>query len=251
MSNPIKINATVSNLIDHGDKVYTVIFNTEKRVPRFKPGQFLHLALDEYDPCGGYWPDSRVFSIASQPLNNELTIIYSVKGKFTTRMSNELLPGKKIWLKLPYGSFIVDSYAAENEDILLVAGGTGISPYLSYLSNESPTKSVQRTTHLIYGIRKRSLLLCEDILLNLKKNNNFKLDLFLEEKTDGTDGSFCRNEFHPFYGQISDTHILNAIKTLSNPIVFLSGPPVMIARFKFLLLDNSIDTNRIKIDEWE
>ena len=35
------------------------------RAPRFRPGQFLHLALDAYDPSG-FWPDSRVFSIASR-----------------------------------------------------------------------------------------------------------------------------------------------------------------------------------------
>ena len=35
-------------------------------VTPFKPGQFLHLALDAFEP-GGFWPESRVFSIASAP----------------------------------------------------------------------------------------------------------------------------------------------------------------------------------------
>ncbi len=56
----------------------------------------MHLALDRYDP-GGFWPDSRVFSIASSPVERQrLTITYAVKGAFTTRMERELTPGGRL-----------------------------------------------------------------------------------------------------------------------------------------------------------
>ena len=49
-------------------------------VPRFTPGQFLHLALDPYD-ADGFWPDSRVFSIASSPdARTNLAITYAHWG---------------------------------------------------------------------------------------------------------------------------------------------------------------------------
>ena len=43
---PRKIRCTVSSIINHGDQVYSVFLITEDRIPKFLPGQFLHLALD-------------------------------------------------------------------------------------------------------------------------------------------------------------------------------------------------------------
>ena len=66
MATPQKIRCQVQQITAHGDHVYTVDLTPERPVPRFRPGQFLHLTLDDYDPSG-FWPESRVFSIASSP----------------------------------------------------------------------------------------------------------------------------------------------------------------------------------------
>ena len=82
----------VRDVTDHGERVYTVDLEPSMAVPRFTPGQFLHLALDPYEP-DGFWPESRVFSIASSPEERDrLSITYAVKGAFTTRMERELAP---------------------------------------------------------------------------------------------------------------------------------------------------------------
>jgi NAD(P)H-flavin reductase len=107
-----------------------VNFKPYGRVPLAKPGQFLHLTVDVYDPTGGFWPESRVFSIASAPGASEISIVYSVKGQYTKRMERVLAPGYEVWLKLPYGDFIVESAIEKDQDIVLIAGGTGLSPFL-------------------------------------------------------------------------------------------------------------------------
>ena len=61
-----RMPCTVRDVIDHGERVYTVDLAPSMPVPRFTPGQFLHLALDPYQ-ADGFWPESRVFSIASSP----------------------------------------------------------------------------------------------------------------------------------------------------------------------------------------
>ena len=99
-------------------------------VPRFTPGQFLHLALDPYD-ADGFWPDSRVFSIASSPVaRTNLSITYAVKGAFTTRMERELIVGAVVWVKLPYGEFVID----QSRDAVLFAGGTGVTAFTELIS---------------------------------------------------------------------------------------------------------------------
>ena len=75
--------------------------------PRWKPGQFLHLALDPYDPSG-HWPESRCFTMASGSLEKEFVrLTIAAKGTFTRRILAELQPGRKVWMKAPYGDFIV------------------------------------------------------------------------------------------------------------------------------------------------
>ena len=85
-----KVRCTVERVVAHGEQVFTVTLRPERSVPRFRPGQFLHLTLDEYDPSG-FWPESRVFSIASSPIHrDQVQISYAVKGRYTARMAQEL-----------------------------------------------------------------------------------------------------------------------------------------------------------------
>ena len=112
-----KLACQVERIIHHGGHVYTVDLGPERPAPRFRPGQFLHLALDAYDPSG-FWPESRVFSIASSPMQRDrLRITYSVQGRFTARMEKELAEGQWVWIKLPYGEFVVE----DTRDVVLFA----------------------------------------------------------------------------------------------------------------------------------
>jgi NAD(P)H-flavin reductase len=98
-----KLCCTVQRIVDHGEHVYTIDLVSDKLFAVFKPSQFLHLALDTYDSAG-FWPDSRVFSIASPTHQRDrLSITYSVRGRFTARTEKELAEGKKVWIKKQSG----------------------------------------------------------------------------------------------------------------------------------------------------
>src|ERR1700719_3493528 len=98
--------------VAHGERVYTLVLLPEHLVPRFRAGQFLPLALDPYDPSG-FWPESRVFSIASPPAQRDaVRITYAVHGRFTARMESDLVEGRQVWIKMPYGDFVVDGGAS-------------------------------------------------------------------------------------------------------------------------------------------
>ena len=147
MPTPQKIPCAVGEIIAHGQQVYSMELIPAQPVPRFKPGQFLHLALDAYDPSG-FWPDSRVFSIASAPNAREkLKISYAVKGKFTARMEKELHRGGQVWIKMPYGDFAVDA----SRPVVLIAGGTGITAFTAFLESVNGANSNPIT--VFYGAR--------------------------------------------------------------------------------------------------
>jgi len=247
MANPIKIQGIVSNLIKHDDGIYTVSILPHKRVPRFKAGQFLHLTIDEYDPQGGFWPESRVFSIASSPSSENVEIVYSVKGRYTTRMQSELAIGKKVWLKFPYGDFSIDTSTELGQDIVLIAGGTGISPYLSYLRTIHANGSNSRRIRLLYGIRNTAHLLSPEELNKFSSEiKDFEMTLFIENEIK-TSIPFSKQ----YQGMITLDKILEIGTSLNLPAYFLSGPPGMIQFFKTGLISNGIKPEQIKIDEWE
>jgi len=81
LANPQKIKAEVKEIISYGRQVYKLVFKTEKKMPRFKAGQFLHLTLDNFDPTTGFWPESKVFSIAScSDDRKEVSIVFLILG---------------------------------------------------------------------------------------------------------------------------------------------------------------------------
>ena len=243
MANPIKIKCVVSAIIAHNDSVFTVKLQLTRRLPNYLPGQFLHLALDSFDPSTGFWPESRVFSIASAPFEPETTIAYAVKGKFTERMRDELSVGKEVWVKLPYGHFTLS--ATPNEEVILVAGGTGITPFISFISMElnRPTGMLLK---LVYGVRKPELFLFKYILFEAVSNlKGFQLSVFCEERAS------IINEFPVQQGIITLDGTWAMPQNPFNATFYLSGPIEMIRTFKNGLTDKGIDHNKIRIDEWE
>ncbi len=243
MSNPVRIQCEVASVIHHDYKVSTVTLKPMRCLPNFKPGQFLHLALDPYDPTIGFWPESRVFSIASTPFDPEITISYVVKGAFTKRMREELIVGKEVWVRLPYGHFNVA--ASPNEDIILVAGGTGITPFISFISNEihSPSGLFLK---LVYGVRRPEVFLFNDILVKAMSNlNRFKLFAFCENDC------YKNMQFTASEGSLSLDKIWLVADDPKKATFFLSGPIAMINSFKTGLLDKGVESEKIRIDEWE
>ncbi len=241
MGNPAKIRCVVSALSDHGGGVFTVEFTADRRIPRYKAGQFLHLTVDRFDPQGGHWPESRVFSIASEPGEPVVRIVYSVKGRYTTRMSQELAVGREVWLKFPYGDFIVEKLTPFGSDVVLIAGGTGIAPFIPYLAARKPGQRV----HLAYGARSAdALLFAERIASSI--DDAFSADFYLENAGD--------SGYLPVavqLGMVPIDEVWERTRNLQSPCYFLSGPPGMIFVFRSRLAEWGVPPERIRIDEWE
>jgi NAD(P)H-flavin reductase len=207
--------------------IYTVSFLSDNRF-QYNIGQFLHLALDEYDPSM-QWPISRCFSMQSSPGEEHLTITFAVKGKFTSRMADELKPGKDIWLKLPYGDIFNRGHSLEN--CVFIAGGTGVTPFLSLFTDASFV--TYKTPKLYLGFRSEKYdIFKEELALAKKTNINFEVIEVNQDKE----------------GVLNIEQIYN-----SNPgaVYFISGPPIMIKNFKNYLLEKQMPEKLVITDDWE
>jgi len=249
MANPVKLQAEVTSVTSFGTGIYEVRLKPLGRVPRFKAGQFLHLTVDEYDPTGGFWPESRVFSIASNHTDPELCIVYSVKGTYTKKMESRLAVGKTVWLKLPYGEFSIDQTHHADSDVVLIAGGTGVSPYIPYLASLGADAVPGKRIRLYYGARLCSNVLFPELIDNCARSvPAFGATIQIEnESADGLKLEKTRKKD----GRLDIAEILKETEELRDRVFFLSGPPVMINSFKQKLLENNIQSTHIKIDEWE
>ena len=246
MATPQKLRCLVNKITDHGDHVYTVDLAPERPAPRFKPGQFLHLTLDDYDPSG-FWPESRVFSIASSPAQrNDLRISYSVRGRYTARMENELQEGQMVWVKLPYGDFVI----RDANNVALLAGGTGITAFIAFI--DGLTNEFHNNIFLAYGARKLELLLYRDLIdAKAETNNGFHAFYFVETDDKNKSGSTKIQSSEFFTGCLSLETIWNQLKNPKETTYYIAGPPAMIQALTGNLLKKDISPEMIKVDAWE
>ena len=225
-----RIPCLVAAVVDHGEHVYTVELEPLATVPRFVPGQFLHLALDEYDP-GGFWPESRAFSIASSPVERDsLVITYAVKGTFTSRMERELRRDMRVWVKLPYGEFVIDA----ERDAVLFAGGTGMTAFTAFIGALRPEQ--EHAVVVLYGVRNSSLFIYRDLV---ERRSREIPRLSYELLPEDTCGRLSADVVSPRLGE------------MTAPLFYLSGPPSMLTALTKQLRDLGVDRREVRIDAWE
>lgn len=236
-----KTKCQVTEIQSYGHGVFLIRLLAEKSLPAWKPGQFLHLAIDAYDSAG-FWPDSRPFSIVNAPDGSrELELVYAVKGWFTHRLLEYLQPGREVWVKLPYGEFVIEK---EQTGIVLIAGGTGISAFMAFL--DTVLDDASQTVDLFYGFRDASVFLYEQKLKELMTYHP-GLRVHLAVEVGGVEDWFAPVR----QGLLDVGWILDNLESPAEKVFYLSGPPVMLTSFSQALRDAGIPADHIRKDAWE
>ncbi|MFA5859476.1 MAG: FAD-dependent oxidoreductase [Elusimicrobiota bacterium] len=224
-----KYKSIVSNIEQPFTDIYVVTFKSIEKPYRYLPGQFLHLTLDSYDPSCA-WPDSRCFSMQTSQDDEVIKITYSVKGKYTKRMAQELAAGKQVWLKLPYGELFTKQH--QKKDAVFIAGGTGVTPYLSLFTNTMFAEYINPKLYL--GVReKRCFIYGVELEKAVGVNPGFSYDIIYQD----TAGILSINKMFAEHGKAA--------------MYFISGPPGMIKCFKAFLFDNGVSQESVRTDDWE
>jgi len=240
VAQPIKLKAKIAHIEVHAPEVRSFILAPERPAPRFRPGQFLHLALDPYDPSQ-HWPESRVFSIASPPEERErLRVTVSAEGAFTQRMM-QLREGDEVWLKLPYGDFVIGSQG--HEPLILIAGGTGITPFISFLASAGASTSAP--VRVLYGARRSDLLIYRAVLeQSAARSADLRWQAHVEEHAGPGE----------LAGRLSVEAALEAARTTGAPeaaVFYISGPPAMLSALQSGLAAAGVPPTRVRTDAWD
>src|SRR5690606_10216892 len=106
-------------------------------------------------------------------------------GRYTQRIRDELAVGREVWIKLPYGEFIVENHLGEDgREAVIVAGGTGISPFLPLIEGIVDQERDPIRMQLYYGIREFGSILSRDLLIALNRFPECSVHLFVEQGID-------------------------------------------------------------------
>ncbi len=224
-----KYQAEVVKIDNRIEGIYTLELKSLSGRFKYQPGQFLHLALDAYDPSAG-WPESRCFSMQSSPGEENIRITYAIKGGYTQKMSVELSTGRIVALKLPYGDLFTQEHPRENT--VFIAGGTGITPFLSLFTHPSFADYLKPV--LFLGLRSsRFNIYQKELALATKINHELRINTVYQDEQ----------------GILDIKKIQNCTPTPG--CFFISGPPAMITGFKSILFSEGIHKEQVKTDEWE
>lgn len=223
-----KYKSEIVCILNPFEGIYTLELKTLGSKYKYLPGQFLHIAIDTDYDGSNQWPESRCFSMQSNPDEETIKVTYAVKGAFTAEMEKTLKVGSEVWLKLPYGDLFQQPHSKENT--VFIAGGTGVTPYLSLFNHIS--FEVYNNPKAYLGFRSKAYNIYANELDN-SCNPNFFVKLVYQD-TDGIldiDKIFDENSTTSCY--------------------FISGPPIMIKTFKHKLIAHGVPEANVLTDDWE
>ena len=162
-----------------------------------------------------------------------------VHGRFTARMENDLVEGRKVWIKMPYGDFVIDSQG----EVMLFAGGTGVTAFTAFLE-DLPRASRQPVT-LAYGARTKALLIYRDVVERCAQRLPcFRASYFVEQEAPGDPAD-------AFIGRVSVAAVWPRLQNPLDTSYYISGPPPMLKAIGDDLRARNVAAEAIHIDAWE
>lgn len=222
-----------SSLVESGVLRLTLKARYQDQIVYFTPGQYICISFKK----NGRKSPFRCFSITSVPGTNTLELGIRIDGDFTKTL--ETLPkGTEIDVLGPYGDFVVDK--DQDEYLVFIAGGIGITPYMSIIRTLLETK-YKIPILLLYSSSFSSKMPYIDELIELsKKHSNFTLIPFVTSKEDK------KLDIRIVNGIIEKSHIEKIVKKdyLTNTY-FICGPKLFTVSMVSYLEGLGISEERI------
>ena len=195
-----------------------VRFRLEGRV-KFEPGQYARVAVP-LRFADGRGP-SRDFSIASSPQDDRLMIAFRVSKSGFKRTLSKLPLGARVQIEGPFGVFALP----RRGDVVFVAGGIGITPFMSML-RDAQERKVRRKFVLFYANRSR------------------KSAAFLPELK-----SMRFLELHSIFRRLTAADLKKHI-TKKRAVWLVCGRPGMVGAVRKLLLELGVSEQLVRIEEF-
>lgn len=186
---------------------------------QFKPGQALEVSLIDAASADAQ-SASHIFSIVSAPDEERLTIATRMRDSAFKRALRTLVVGSAIKLEGPFGSLTLHSN--RTRPAVLIAGGIGITPFVSML-RQAAREQLPQTLVLLYSNRRpEDAAFLAELQALEEGNRNFRLVATMTELTASS------RSWPGHCGRIDTALLKQAVGELVAPIYYLAGPPAMV-----------------------
>jgi ferredoxin-NADP reductase len=220
----------------------TMAFHFEKPSQfDFKPGQSADVTLSnppETDAEG----NTRTFSIASSPFENQLMFATRMRDTAFKRSLKNVPLGTEVKIDSPMGSFTLHKNSAK--PAVFLAGGIGITPFLSIVRQAGH----DRLPHMLYlfysNRRPEDAAFLEALQMLEKSNPNFQLICTMTEMPQSQKGWTGET------GLIDKEMLSKYLTTLQGPIYYSAGPPAMVTGMRKMLVGAGVDEDDIRTEEF-
>ncbi|SRR5712692_5529707 len=207
----------------------------------FKPGQYTDVTLRnplETDAEG----NTRTFSIASPPFENELVLTTRMRDTAFKRSLKKVPLGTEVKIDPAMGSFTLHRNLAQ--PAVFLAGGIGITPFLSIV-RQADRDRLPQTLYLFYSNRRPEDAAFLETLQTLEKTNpNFRLICTMTEM------SKSKKEWKGERGLINKEMLTRYLSYLQGPIYYTAGPPALVAAMRQILTASCVDEDDIRAEEF-
>lgn len=212
---PLYMNVELAEINKKSASLNEFVFRRidHDKFPFFKAGQYVSLQTKIGDSLV-----SRPYSIASSPkeaLKNILKLGIQKEGFFSTYMFEKAKIGDKFMMSEPSGEFYY-SPIRDKKDIVCIAGGSGITPFIS-MGKALIDDDENFHMTLFYGVRNVAQIAYKEELDELKKNGINVVIILSDEK---------KKEFE--HGFIS-LDLMKKYVDVHNVTFFMCGPEAMYA----------------------
>lgn len=190
----------------------------------FTPGQFAFFSF-----LGEKISDeSHPFSISSSDTENNLKATIKNLGDYTSQIQN-LKVNDIVLVDGPYGGF---SYRkSENKEQIWIAGGIGITPFLSMARSLDSNYKV----NLFYSVKEDKEAVYQKELEELSsKKENFKSNIWSSKEK----------------GYINSKYVSEISNGLENKEIFLCGPLSFMESLKKQFVSSGVDINKIHYENF-
>ena len=207
------------------------------RLPRpselnYKPGQFFFVALKQGDK-----ELNKHFSFSSSPTD---TGFIEFTKRFTDHEYSMALKAAKVgdWARIdaPYGAF---TFEGEFPKIALLAGGIGVTPFMSICKNATD-KQLQSEITLFLGCRTPNDIPFRQELESMQQaNKNLKLHFVVNQPTPDWKGAT---------GIITADMIQKELPDYKDNIFYCCGPPGMVTAMEKMIDSIGLPKTQLKLE---
>ena len=207
----------------------------------FKPGQAIDLVLP-----GQLAAEAQglrhTFSLVSAPFQDELVIATRMRDSVYKRALRSLPVGAPVQLEGPFGSLTLHNDRARAA--VFIAGGIGITPFMSILRQATEDQLPQRLSLLYSNRRPEDAAFLTELQQVEQRNKGFRLVATMTEMAKSG---------RPWQGEtrLIDAALIKGVGgELPAPIYYLAGPPGMVEGVRRTLNGAGIGDDDIRSEEF-